>query len=121
MRKLYLGEYSRTYKKSDRIKFFEKISGMGTKAGAKAWEKFANATLAQLQKEMEAAISLFDEAIELDPKFAYPWNGKGFTLNKLKRYDEAIAAYEKAIALDPEYAYPWNGKGNVLRRPKTPL
>ncbi len=114
MRERYLGENSRTYKKPDRITLFEEIRDMAVAAGVSAWEKFADATLFWLQKDMEAALSLFDEVIALDPEFAYPWNGKGLVLRALQRYDEAITAYDKAIALEPEFAYPWNNKGNVL-------
>ncbi len=59
--------------------------------------------------------SVLRKAIELDPKFAYPWNGLGNLLkNHLNRYEEAEAAYRKAIELDPKLAYPWNGLGNLL-------
>ena len=114
MRERYLVEYKRVLKKADQIAFFEEIRDMAAAVGASAWEKFANATLCFLRKDMEAALSVFDEAITLDPGFAYPWYGKGNVLDDLKRYDEALAAYEQSIALDAEYAYPWNGKGNVL-------
>ena len=116
MRTRYLAEYSRIHKKADLIAFFEEIREMAASVGASAWEKFAVATLLFLRGDMEAALSVFDVAIALDPGFAYPWYSKGYVLKTLERYEEALAAYEKAIALDPEFAYPWNGKGNVLYR-----
>jgi tetratricopeptide (TPR) repeat protein len=73
---------------------------------------------AWLRKDVGAALALSEDAITLDPKCAYPWNGKGNVLKSQKRYDEALAAYEKAIALDPEFAHPWINKGNVLQRQK---
>jgi tetratricopeptide (TPR) repeat protein len=47
------------------------------------------------------------------------YTGKGYTLHKLKRYQEALAAYELAIHLDPNLAVAYNNKGwalNALKR-----
>jgi Flp pilus assembly protein TadD/energy-coupling factor transporter ATP-binding protein EcfA2 len=64
-------------------------------------------------KEAEAA---YRQAISLDEKFAYAWNGLGNLLkDHLGRYEEAEAAYRQAIALDEKSAYPWNGLGNLLK------
>ena len=63
--------------------------------------------------ESEAA---YRKAIELDPKFAVPWNKLGNLFSwSLGRHAEAKAAYQKAIELDPRFAYPWNNLGNLLR------
>jgi tetratricopeptide (TPR) repeat protein len=112
--KRYLDEYRHIHKKGDRIAFFEEIGEMAAAAGAPAWKKFADGMSAWVREDMEAALALFEEAIAIDPQFAYPWNGKGNVLDVQKRYDEALAAFEKAISLDHEFAAPWNGKGNVL-------
>jgi len=114
MRERYLHEYRYLHKKSDRIAFFEDIGDMAAEAGASAWKRFADGMSASLREDMEAALAFFEEALALDPEFAYPWNGKVIVLHNQKRYDEAMAAYEKAISLDRQFAYPWNGKGVVL-------
>jgi tetratricopeptide (TPR) repeat protein len=118
MRQRYLHEYRYIHKKGDRISFFEEIGKMAEAGDASAWKKFADGILAGLREDLEGALNLFEEAIVIDPEFAYPWYGKGCALGAQKRYDEALAAFEKASTLDPEYAYPWNGKGNVLREQK---
>jgi len=52
------------------------------------------------------------QAIALDPKDAYPWNGLGDLLMQyLDHYEEAEAAYRRAIALNPRFAFSWNGLG----------
>jgi tetratricopeptide (TPR) repeat protein len=56
-------------------------------------------------------MAAYQKAIELDPKFAHPWNGLGNVYSDLSRPEEAMAAYQKAIELDPKFAYPWNGLG----------
>jgi len=62
----------------------------------------------------DEAVKAYDNAIELDPKQANLWNGKGIVLDNLGKYDEAVKAYDNAIELDPNYTNPWNGKGIVL-------
>lgn len=62
----------------------------------------------------QEAFAAYNRAIELDPTFAAPWNGKGYVLGAEGRYREALAAYDRAIALDPALAYAWNGKGYML-------
>ncbi len=66
--------------------------------------------LLSLNKYNES-IKCYDKAIELDPKWAVPWNGKGNALLSLNRYNESTRCFDKAIELDPKYANPWNGKG----------
>ena len=118
MRRWYLYEYRRIYAKNDRIRFFEEISEVAAAESVLGWKIFADAMSAWLRKDLGAALALSEDAIALDPEWAYPWNGKGNVLQSQKRHEEALAAYEKAIALDPEYAHPWINKGNVLQRQK---
>jgi len=75
--------------------------------------------LTDFLEEKEAwsvAEAAYRKAIELDPKYASPWNGLGNLLqDHLGRFAEAEAAYRKAIELDPKHVYPWNNLGNVLQ------
>ena len=64
------------------------------------------------EAEAEAA---YRKAIELDEKFATPWNGLGNLYRDQKKEAEAEAAYRKAIELDEKDAYPWNGLGILYR------
>ena len=66
------------------------------------------------QDKYDEAIKAFDEAIKLDPKYAYAWNGKGIALADQGKYDEAIEAYDEAIKLDPKDARTWYNKGITL-------
>ena len=54
---------------------------------------------------------MYEKAIEIDPKFASPWNNLGIVYSDLKDYDKAKEMYEKAIEIDPKYAYSWHGLG----------
>ena len=67
---------------------------------------------------MDEAIACYRKAIELDPKFAYPYNNLGFALRDPKKLGEAIEAFHKAIELNPKFAHPYIGLGNALRDQK---
>jgi tetratricopeptide (TPR) repeat protein len=59
------------------------------------------------------AEEMLRQAIQLDPKSAYPHNGLGNVCYDLYRTNEAIAEYQQAIALDLKFAHPHHGLGNV--------
>ncbi len=61
----------------------------------------------------EKALQAYDLAIELDPLFSAPWNGKGIVYDKLGTYENALQACNKAIELDPTSSSHWNVKGHV--------
>ena len=62
----------------------------------------------------DQAVTLYERAIELDPKDAYSYNGWGWALSEQGKYADAIAKYRKAIELDPKYVLPYNNWGNAL-------
>ena len=51
-------------------------------------------------KEHEAALENYTKAIELDEKYADPYNGRGNVYEALKEYDKAKADFAKAKELD---------------------
>ena len=42
------------------------------------------------------------KAIELDPKYANPWNNMGTAYYHLGNYQKAVECFRKAVELDPE-------------------
>jgi tetratricopeptide (TPR) repeat protein len=77
------------------------------------WCKLTN--VLEERKAWSLAERAYRKAIDLDPTYAYPWNGLGNLLqDRLHRATEAEAAYRRAIELDPVSPAPWNGLGNVL-------
>ncbi|HEU4685831.1 MAG TPA: hypothetical protein VFS39_15100 [Nitrospira sp.] len=52
-------------------------------------------------EDLQRARSDFDRAVQLDPKNAWGWVGKGDVQSWLKQMDEAAISYEQALALDP--------------------
>jgi len=62
----------------------------------------------------EEALSIYDQAIQLDPCNADIYAYKGEALFFLKRYEEAIAAYNKACQLDTAYTSIFAIRGREL-------
>lgn len=50
----------------------------------------------------EAAISFFDRAIKMDPRFAQAFQKKGSSLQSLKRHAEAVECYTKSYQLQSD-------------------
>jgi Flp pilus assembly protein TadD len=46
----------------------------------------------------------YREATRLKPTMPEAWNGLGYSLRKLGRYDESIKAYQEALKLRPQYS-----------------
>lgn len=63
------------------------------------------------QGKLEAAITAYQKAIELDPKFIYPHNGLGNAYQAQGQLEAAITVYRKVIKLDPKYTEAYNGLG----------
>ena len=63
---------------------------------------------------VEPALAAFEEAVEIEPGYAWAHNGRGGVLHDLKHHEEALAAYDEAIRIQPEYATSHYNKGNVL-------
>ena len=65
-------------------------------------------------KEFDAAIDKYQEAIELDPKRAAAYNNWGVALHNKDDHDGAIKKYQKAIALNPKNARAHRNWGDAL-------
>lgn len=53
-----------------------------------------------VQKNYDAAIQAFTQAIDLDPQYAFAYTNRGTTYLESKQMDLALADFNKAIALD---------------------
>ena len=76
----------------------------------------ANQKMEEAQKkffnhDFEAVIKLCNEAIELNPKSARAYGGRGAAYGVLNQQQKAIADCTKAIELDPNYAWAYNSRG----------
>ena len=64
--------------------------------------------------ELEASIHSYDRALELDPHYAWAWNGKGLAHMGQKDYLTAREAYQKAVEFAPLDSGFWCNLGEAL-------
>ena len=67
-------------------------------------------------RHLSVALDYYDQAIKINPNYAYAWNNKGIALHNLGKHKDAIECYDRAIMIDPNYADAWNNKGVSLRK-----
>lgn len=64
------------------------------------------------------ALDSFNQAIDIDPKLAKAWNGRGAALEKLTKNQQALASYEKALLLDFSYEIARQNREELLLKQK---
>lgn len=81
----------------------------GTEAANKA---VCRGTRAMNRKDMDAALTHFSQAIELDPTFAEAYNQRAIAKYLTERYDQSIADCERAIERMSCHFGAWSGMGH---------
>ena len=56
---------------------------------------------------LEAALQLFQKAINNNENNYIAWYNRGIVLDNLGRFDEAIAFFDKALEIKPDYIDAW--------------
>ena len=64
--------------------------------------------------EIEYALQLYDEILQVNPTDIHALNYKGLALASLGHYDEAIQWYDKVLNIDPTNVSALNNKGVAL-------
>ena len=67
------------------------------------------------QGKAEQALTIYDQAIQLQPDFVEAYYNRGIVLKGLGQMEEAIKNYDKAIQLKPDFAEAYNNRGNALK------
>jgi tetratricopeptide (TPR) repeat protein len=88
--------------------------GPGPNADAQAYVQFG--AQKGMRGDLDGAISEFESAINLDPKFAPAYYNLGYAKSLQNKTDEALKFFDKAIALDPNYRDAYNQRGNLKGR-----
>jgi tetratricopeptide (TPR) repeat protein len=63
-------------------------------------------------RDIEAALKDYDQAIRLDPNNAQAYANRGSAFHAKKQYDRALADYAKSLALKPDNATAWAYQGD---------
>jgi predicted O-linked N-acetylglucosamine transferase (SPINDLY family) len=82
-----------------------------------SWDElFQQALGLQQQGQLEQAVALYGQCVELAPDRAETYYKRANALNGLGRLEPALADYERAISLNPSYTYAFCNRGSVLER-----
>ena len=65
--------------------------------------------------DLDNAIADYNEAIRLDPNFAFPYNGRASAFLNKGDFDRAIDDYSQVIRLDPTLAAPYSNRALAWR------
>ncbi len=68
------------------------------------------------QQHYSQALHAYEEALSIEPRNFYAWNGKGTALYSQGSYKKAYDAYQKAIEIEPENPVVWVSAGLALKR-----
>jgi serine/threonine protein kinase len=69
-----------------------------------------------LSESPDAALSKFQQALDLKPKSSKAWKNKGDSLLQLERYPDALKAYDRSLDLNDRNVEAWKGRGDTLYR-----
>ncbi len=67
------------------------------------------------QDKIQEALSDFDKAIAIHPKFSMAYYNRGNMFKKQKKYEQALADYNSAISYRPEFEKAFNNRGSVYK------
>ncbi len=76
-----------------------------------ASEWFEKGYSLQITGNSNEAISAYNTAIELNPKYADAYNNRGIAYHVLGKYERAVKDYNTAIELNSKYADAYNNRG----------
>jgi len=58
------------------------------------------------KENCKKAITYYEQAVKIDPQFAFAWDNMGICYRRLENYDKAIEAYKRSLEIDPEGRMP---------------
>lgn len=67
----------------------------------------------RLKAMLDAALADYNEAIRLNPRYVFPYNGRGLTWRLKGELELAIADFSEAIRLDSKYPKTYNNRGDA--------
>jgi tetratricopeptide (TPR) repeat protein len=78
----------------------------------KTWDDYLSQGYTEENRDRQAAIADYTEAIRLKPDYAETYNRRGHVYAALKQYDNAITDYSEAIRHKPDNAVYYSSRGD---------
>ena len=70
------------------------------------------------QKKYNEALSSFQKALVLSPKYYWSWRGLGDVYLEQGNYDQAIDSYHHCLEIEPNYFYAYQRLGKIYQQDK---
>ncbi len=64
--------------------------------------------------EYDEAVTAFDEAVKLKPKFYQAWYARGLALSDQDKYQEAVASFDRVTEINPNLYEAWRKRCEAL-------
>lgn len=90
----------------EKIRNNENQSDKSFSDNEKASEFYSKGLKESKQENYEKAIGYFEQAVKVDPEFAFAWDNLGYCYRRLNNFDKAIESYKKSIEIDPNGLMP---------------
>jgi tetratricopeptide (TPR) repeat protein len=66
--------------------------------------------------DLERAVVLYREALQVDPSYADAWEGLSMALADLERWKDAIEAAQRVVELTPDDQLPYTNLSRIYQR-----
>jgi Flp pilus assembly protein TadD len=77
---------------------------------------FDQAVDAVAEGDLDRAVALYEEALQIDPDYADAWEGQSMALADLERWSEAIRAAHRVVELVPDDQLPYTNLSRIYQR-----
>jgi tetratricopeptide (TPR) repeat protein len=81
-------------------------SATSISSNEEALEMYSKGIEASKQEHFQKAITYYEQALKIDPKFAFAWDNIGICYRRLENYDKALEAYQNSLKIDPNGTMP---------------
>jgi len=71
-------------------------------------------------KKYQKTVSIYQDAIKINPKDTKAWNNEGTALAGINEYQKAMKCFDKVLEIDHKDGSAWHNKGVILEKLRKP-